>query len=125
MTTGMTTAEYSESSQRRSAKPLAGLPSTAFRPERKKTTTSRNVTLEDDRRIPKGREDTMAHSLKQFALGVALICILGSVGHTQNAPRAPAAQNNPTQPTPAVAPSGVRGFVPVTDQTLRNPQPDD
>ena len=67
----------------------------------------------------------MAHSLKQSALGVALICILGSVGHTQNAPRAPAAQNNPTQPTPTVAPSGVRGFVSVTDQILRNPKPDD
>src|SRR6266478_4161934 len=73
------------------------------------------------------REEIMTHGLKPCLLSVALLCALGSVAYPQNPPRAlpPGAQNNPAQPTPAATPRTVQGFVPLTDQTLRNPKPED
>src|ERR1700692_4031409 len=69
----------------------------------------------------------MTHAIQQCLLSVALLCAFGVMGHAQNAPRAlpSGAQNSPPQPTPAAAPRSVQGFVPVTDQTLRNPKPED
>src|SRR6266404_2952295 len=73
------------------------------------------------------REEMMTHGLKPCLLSVALLCALGSVAYPQNPPRAlpPGAQNNPAQPTPAATPRTVQGFVPLTDQMLRSPKPED
>ena len=69
----------------------------------------------------------MTYAIKRCVLTVALLCTFGSAGHAQNPPRAlpPGAQNNPAQPTPAAAPRSVQNFVPLTDQILRNPKPED
>ena len=82
--------------------------------------------MKTDRRSNQG-EETMTHAIKQWLLGAVLLCALGSIGNAQNPPRAlaPGAQNNPAQPTPAATPRAVQSFVPVTDQTLRNPRPED
>jgi len=51
----------------------------------------------------------MTLAIKRCLMGAALLCTLGSVGHAQN-----------TQTT-----RGIANFVPVTDQMLRNPKPED
>jgi alcohol dehydrogenase (cytochrome c) len=68
----------------------------------------------------------MTHRLKPCLLSIALLCTLGSIAHAQNLPGVlpPGAQNNPAQPTPAATPRSVQGFVPVTDEMLRAPKPE-
>src|SRR5712691_5294409 len=68
----------------------------------------------------------MTHRLKPCLLSIALLCTLGSIGHAQNLPGVlpPGAQNNPAQPTPAATPRTVQSFVPVTDEMLRAPKPE-
>src|SRR5262249_12563497 len=73
------------------------------------------------------REEMMTHGLKPCLLSIALLCALGAMGHAQNRPPGvlpPGAQNNPAQPTPTATPRSVQGFVPVTDEMLRAPKPE-
>jgi len=69
----------------------------------------------------------MTPMMKRCVLGAALFCALGTLGHAQNPPRALplGAQNNPAQPTPSATPRTVQGFVPLNDQMLRAPKPED
>ena len=68
----------------------------------------------------------MTHGLKPCLLSIALLCALGAIGHAQNPPGVlpPGAQNNPAQPTPAATPRTIQSFVPVTDEMLRAPKPE-
>src|SRR5262249_41655411 len=89
--------------------------------------TSRTICQNAAEQAFNPREEMMTHGLKPCLLSIALLCALGSVAHPQTPPRAlpPAAQNNPAQPTPAATPRTVQGFVPLTDQMLRSPKPED
>src|SRR6516225_7139934 len=90
--------------------------------------TARTICQNATKRVAfKPRGGTMTHAIKQCVLSAALLCALGSVGHAQNPPRPvpPGAQNNPAQPTPTATPRTVPGFVPLTDQALRNAKPED
>jgi alcohol dehydrogenase (cytochrome c) len=72
-------------------------------------------------------KETMTDAIKQHLLSIALLCALSSMAHAQNPPRAlpPAAQNNPAQPTPTATPRALQNFLPLTDQMLRAPKPED
>jgi hypothetical protein len=71
------------------------------------------------------REETLALALRRLFLGVALASVVGTAGHAQT-PAAPTPQNNPAQAsTPRATPQIVKDFIPVTDQILRAPKPED
>ncbi len=69
----------------------------------------------------------MRYAIKQCLFGVALLCAFDSFGYAQNPPRAlpPGAQSTPAPATPSAAQHTVPGFVPLTDQMLRAPRPED
>jgi alcohol dehydrogenase (cytochrome c) len=67
----------------------------------------------------------MLRAIKECLLGAAILCSLGLSSEAQT-PATPPPQNNLVAPaTPSVTPQTVKNFVPVTDQTLRSPKPED
>src|SRR5260370_37363973 len=69
----------------------------------------------------------MRAEINHPVLSMALLCAVSWVAHAQTPPRAlpPAAQNNPAQPTPTATPRTLQSFLPLTDQMLRAPKPED
>jgi alcohol dehydrogenase (cytochrome c) len=69
----------------------------------------------------------MTRAFRRVLQAGALACSMGAVAHAQNvAAPAPSPQNNlAASPTFAPPQRTVANFVPVTDQTLRAPKPDD
>ena len=64
----------------------------------------------------------MHRAIKECLLGAALLCSLSITGEAQT-PATPPPQNNLV--APSATPQTVKNFVPVTDQTLRSPKPED
>jgi alcohol dehydrogenase (cytochrome c) len=66
----------------------------------------------------------MRQPIKELVIGVALLGGAGLAGHAQTP--TPPPQNNLVAPqTPTATPRSVAAFVPVTDQTMRAPKPED
>jgi hypothetical protein len=66
----------------------------------------------------------MPRAIKECLLGAALLCGLCFSSGAQT-PAPPPQNNLVAPPTPAATPQTVKNFVPVTDQTLRSPKPED
>src|SRR5712691_4791465 len=62
--------------------------------------------------VLKLRESAMRYPTKEFLLSTALLCAPGLTGHAQ-------------APTPTLTPRTVSNFVPVTNQAMRAPKPED
>jgi alcohol dehydrogenase (cytochrome c) len=67
----------------------------------------------------------MRQTIKELVIGIALLGGSGLVGYAQTPPTPPPQNNLVAAPTPTATPRTVSAFVPVTDETMRAPKPED